>query len=116
MTSTHTSLAAARAPATLPLAALLQIPSTLVLRLDESVVECCTTALHSATAAARSAGLTPATGAVLLVDVEGVDVVASAAVLEVVAVEPPVVELLLLPQPVMSTPQTSAPASSGDRL
>jgi hypothetical protein len=51
-----------------------------------------------------------------LVDVEGVDVVAAAALLEVVAVVPLVAELLLLPQPAMSAPQTSAPASSGDRL
>ncbi len=118
MTSTHTSFAAARAPARLPLAALLQIPSTLLLTLAESVVALWTTALHSATAAARSAALTGLLGAVLVEDVEGVDVVAAAAgLLEVeVAVEPLVVELLLLPQPATSAPQSSALASSEDRL
>ncbi|MGO9320284.1 MAG: hypothetical protein ACLQBY_05730 [Solirubrobacteraceae bacterium] len=74
--------------------------------------------MHSATAAARSAALTGLLGAVLVEDVEGVDVVAAAAgLLEVeVAVEPLVVELLLLPQPATSAPQSSALASSEDRL
>ena len=120
MTSTHTSFAAARAPARLPLAALLQIPSTLLFRLAESVGDLWTTALHSATAAARSAALTGLLGAVLVEDVEGVDVVDAAAglleVVVVVAVEPLVVELLLLPQPATSAPQSSALASSEDRL
>jgi hypothetical protein len=52
------------------------------------------------------------------VDVEGVDAAAAAAfeVVDVVAVVPLVVVELLLPQPASNTPQTSAPASSGDRV
>ena len=53
-------------------------------------------------------------GVVLSVDVEGVDLDAAAALLEVVAVELLVLELL--PQPATSAPQISAPASSRDRL
>lgn len=117
MTSTHTSFAAARAPARLPLAALLQMPSTLLLRLAESVVAFWAMALHSATAAATSAELMGLAGVVLAVDVEGADVVAAVVVApDAVDVEPLVVELLLLPQPATSTPQSSALASSEDRL
>jgi hypothetical protein len=124
MTSTHTSLAAARAPATLPLAALLQIPSTLLFKLAESVVALWATALHAATACAKSAALTPL-GTVLGVEVDEVDVVEATAgalgadvelTTGVVAVEPLVVELLLLPQPATSAAQSSATASGKDRL
>jgi hypothetical protein len=126
MTSTHTSFAAARAPARLPSAALLQIPSTLPFRLADSVGALLTTALHSATAAASSAALTGPLGTVLALGVAGVDDdddvaagvldVVLAAAAGAVAVEPLVVELLLLPQPEISAAQSSAPANSGDRL
>jgi hypothetical protein len=120
ITSTHTSFAAARAPERLPLAALLQIPSALLFTLEDSVGACSTTDLHSATAAASVAALTGLPGVVLGVDVDGVELVAAAAgvldVVDVVAVEPLVVELPLLPQPAMSAPQSNAPTSSGDRF
>lgn len=57
MTSTHTSFAAARAPARSPSAALLQIASTFAFELLDSVGVALITDLHSATASATAAEL-----------------------------------------------------------
>lgn len=117
-TSTHTSLAAVRAPARSPLAALLQIPSSLAFTLAESVVAFCTADLQVATACARVAALTALVA--LVVPVGDVAVVAAAVelvagLLAVVVVEELVVELLL-PQPAMSAPQRSGTMSSERRV
>jgi hypothetical protein len=71
MTSTHTSLAARRAPSRLPSPALLQIASTFALALALSVGAALITDLHPATAAATAAEfVTPLDG-----EVDGVDAV-----------------------------------------
>jgi len=57
MTSAQTSLPAARAAARLPWAALLQMPSTLAFRLEESVGSLWMTDLHTATASATPAAV-----------------------------------------------------------
>jgi hypothetical protein len=115
MTSTHTSLAAARASARSPLAALLQIPSTLALVLEESVGSLWTIDLHSVTACATPAGLVGTLDvagggfdvAVVAGDVDVVPVAAgwvtliACAVVELLDVE------LLLPQPAMNTPASA---------
>jgi len=122
MTSAQTSLAAVRAAARLPLAALLQMPSTLDFRLAERVGSLCSIALHSATACATPTGL------VGTLDVAGGDFgvgvvvgdvdVFAVAVGWVTLIACAVVELfdveLLLPQPAMSTP-ASATTSHVDR-
>jgi hypothetical protein len=125
MTSTHTSLEAARAPARLPWAALLQMPSTLAFTVAESVGSFSTTALQIATYSATPA-LAAAPVAALGVVAGDVDVVAvvaglRAADVEVVAgvlaaVELLVVELTLLPHPAASAPQSSTARNTGDRL
>jgi hypothetical protein len=118
MTSAHTSLEAARAPARSPLAALAQIPSTLLLTLAGSVGSCSTIDLQSAAYSATPA----APDALVDVAVEGVEVVvAEAGVLGadfVVAIGVVVDELVveLLPHPATSAPQSAATTSSGDRL
>ncbi len=123
MTSTHTSLAAARAPARLPLAALLQMPSTLAFKLAESVGSRWITDLHTATACAKPTGLVGTPDVVVGEDVDVVPVVAG-----VELVVPPAallgagvellwlldVELLLLPQPAINTPPASATTSHLD--
>ncbi len=81
MTSAHTSLPAARAPARLPLAALLQIPSTLAFKLAESVGSLWIIDLHTATACA-----TPAAVVGTLVGTLGVFVGEDVDVVPVVAV------------------------------
>ncbi len=116
MTSTHTSLAAARAPARSPLAALLQIPSTLAFTFAESVGTLWIIDLQIATYS-----VTPAALAALGAVVGDVDVVAAlVAAVEVVAGLEVVVELLvvelLLPHPATSAALSSATASNGDRL
>ncbi len=80
MTSTQTSLAAARAPTRSPLAALLQIPSTLAFVLAESVGALWMIDLHSATATAMPAALAEPLDGVG----EDVDVVPVAAGVELV--------------------------------
>ncbi len=118
MTSTHTSLAAACAPARLPLAALLQIPSTLLFTLAESVGSRWTIDLHiataSATPAALAAPLEVVVGDVGAVLGAAVEVFTLAGVL-VAAFELLVVELLL-PHPATSTPQRSTATSQADRV
>lgn len=131
MTSTQTSFAAVRAPATSPWAALLQIPSTLAFTLAESVGSLSMIDLQIATywaTPAMLAGLLAALLGVVVGDgvvvggVEGFAVVTvmlcagvevAAGVLA--AVELLVVELLL-PHPEMSAPPSSAARSSGDRV
>src|SRR5665213_1690707 len=115
MISTHTSLAAARAPLRLPLAALLQIPSTLAFRLAESVGSRWITDLHSATASATPAE--PLDGMVGDVDVvavlAGVELVVALLGADVELLWLLVVELLL-PHPAMNTAPTSATTSRLD--
>jgi len=122
ITSAHTSLAAARAPARSPLAALLQTPSTLALVAAESVGALVMIDLHTATASATPAALV---GTVAGVDGD-VEVLAAGAGVELVV--PPAallgagvellwlldVELLLLPQPAINTPPASATTSHLD--
>jgi hypothetical protein len=145
MTSTHTSFAAARAPATSPEAALRQIPSTLLFTFAASdgsrwisslqIATYCLTAV-SGLIASLIPGVADFEVAVLDVAVVGVAVLDVAGVLAVVvevlagvlaaavevvagalvAVEPPVVELLLLPQAVISTAQSNPATNSEDRL
>ena len=77
MTAAHTSLPAARAPATSPLAALLQIPSTFAFKLAESVGSLWMIDLHTATACATPAavvGTLVGTLGVFAGDVAGEDV------------------------------------------
>ena len=80
MTSAHTSLAAARAPARSPLEALLQMPSTFAFKLEESVGSLWITDLHTATACATPAAvvgrLVGTLGAVAGADVDVVPLVA----------------------------------------
>jgi len=131
MTSAHTSLPAARAPARLPLAALLQIPSTLAFKLAESVGSLWIIDLHTATACATPAAVVGTLVGTLGVFVgEDVDVVpVVAVVVGDVDVVPVVagwvtlitcagVELLLdvelLPQPAINTP-ASATTSQVER-
>jgi hypothetical protein len=112
MTSPQTSLAAARAPATSPLAALLQIPSTFAFTLADSVGALWITDLHSATYWDTAAELGAA-----LVPVADVEVDAGAGLLVElvpVAVDPLVVELLLLPHPATSAPHSNAATNIGD--
>ena len=137
ITSTHTSLAAARAPARLPAAALLQIPSTLLLVLAASVGSCAMSNLQIATYSFTpeasvgligNAGVVEVVAAGLLGGVVGVaagvvvavvaGVLAAVEVLAgaVVAVEPPIVELPLLPQAARNAEHNSATASSAIRL
>ena len=109
MTSSHTSFAAARAPARSPSAALLQIASTFAFVLAPSVGASLITDLHSATASARPAelaGLGVVLGVldVVPVDDAGVElVVAVVAAVELLVEE----ELLLLPHPAMNTLPTT---------
>lgn len=115
MTSTHTSFAAWRAPARLPSAALLQIPSTFAFALAASVGAALITDLHSATAAATAAELgTPLE--VVLADVDAVPVPVDAGVELVAAVELLwlLVEELLLPHPATNTLPTIATANHLD--
>ena len=105
MTSSHTSFAAARAPARSPSAALLQIASTFAFVLAPNVGASLITDLHSATASATPAELA-GLGIVLgVLDVVPVDVGVELVVPPVAAVEPLwlLVEELLLPQPAMNT-------------
>ena len=118
ITSSHTSFAAARAAATLPLAALLQIASTLLLASELSVGARLITDLHSVTAAASWAALMGPLG-MTLVGGAAEEVVAAAVLVVaagVLAVEPLVVELPPLPQPQISAEHSTTPASSWDRL
>jgi hypothetical protein len=125
-TSTHTSLAAACAPARSPLAALLQIPSSLPFTVAESVVAFCTADLQAATAAANVAALVVPVVPTVLVEVVVADVavlafavellvVLVAGVLAAVVVELLVVELLL-PHPARSAPHSSGTTSSERRV
>ena len=114
MTSSHTSFAAARAPARSPSAALLQIASTFAFVLAPSVGASLITDLHSATASARPAELA-GLGVVLgVLDVVPVvlgvlDVVPVVLGVELVAAVELLVEeeLLLLPHPAMNTLPTT---------
>jgi hypothetical protein len=101
MTSTHTSFAAARAPARSPSAALLQIASTFAFELPDSVGAALITDLHSATASATAAELGAVLGvlAVLAVPVAlGAELVAAVELLWLLVEE----LLLLLPHPAMN--------------
>lgn len=131
MTSAQTSLPAARAPARSPWAALLQMPSTLAFRLEESVGSLWMIDLHAATACATPAAvvgmLVGTLGVLVAVVVGDVDVVP---VLVVVVGEVDVVPVLavvlagwatlvelldvelLLPQPARSAPLVSARTSN----
>ena len=126
MTSAHTSLAAARAPARSPLAALWQMLSTLSFTLAESVGSLWMIDLHTATACA-----TPAAVVGTLVGTLGVFVGDVGAVFVLLRVELLVfvaaallgagVELLwllvvelLLPHPASNTPPMSATTSHVD--
>jgi hypothetical protein len=101
------------------LAALAQIPSTLLLTLAASVGSCSTIDLQSAAYSATPA----APDALVDVAVEGVELVAAGAgelgadlvVAIGVVVEELVVELLL-PHPATSAAQSATATSSGDRL
>lgn len=144
ITSTHTSFEAARAPARLPAAALLQIPSTLLLVLAGSVGSRAMInlqiAVYSFTPEA-SVGVSGAAGVLAVVVVVGLlgaagggvagvlavvagalDVVAVVlAAVEVVAgalvaVEPLVVELPLLPHAARSAEHNNARTSGAVRL
>jgi hypothetical protein len=125
MTSAQTSLPAARAAARLPWAALLQMPSTLAFRLEESVGSLWMTDLHTATASATPAAVVGTfvgtlgvlVGVEVLVEVLVGDVdVVPVLVVPVLAVAlagwVTLVELLgvelLLPQPARSAPPASA--------
>lgn len=124
MTSAQTSLPAARAAARLPWAALLQMPSTLAFKLEESVGSLWMIDLHTATASATPAAvvgmLVGTLGVLVEVLVGGVDVVPVLAPVLAVVVAGWVtlitcagVELLLdvellLPQPARSAPPASA--------
>jgi hypothetical protein len=136
MTSAQTSLPAARAAARLPWAALLQMPSTLAFRLEESVGSLWMIDLHAATASATPAavvgmlvGMLGVLVAVLVGDVDvvpvvvvvggEVDVVPVLAVVLagwVTVITCAGVELLdvelLLPQPARSAPLVSARTSN----
>lgn len=110
MTAAHTSLPAARAPATSPLAALLQIPSTFAFKLAESVGSLSMTDLHTATACATPAavvGMLVGTLGVVAGDVAVVvgwvtlTTCAGVELLWLVVVE------LLLPQPAINTPASA---------
>lgn len=131
-TSTQTCLAAARAPARLPLAAFAQIPSSLLFVVPGSVGSRAMIDLqmsaYSAAPAAPTAAAVGRLGVEALVAVEvddfaavvGVVGVVVAAALEVfagvvVAVELVVPEPLLLPHPAISAPQSSAAASDENR-
>jgi len=102
MTSTHTSFAAACAPARSPSAALLQIPSTFAFALPDRVGAALITDLHSATASATAAELDGVLG-VLAVPVVPVllevELVAAGELLWLLVEE----LLLLLPHPAMNT-------------
>jgi len=118
MTSSHTSFAAARAPARSPSAALLQIDSTFAFVLDPSVGASLITDLHSATAsatAAESAAFGVVLGVLLVLEAvpvdAGVELVVAAGELLWLLVEE---ELLLLPQPAMNTLPMSATTSHLD--
>ncbi len=108
MTSSHTSFAAARAPARSPSAALLQIASTFAFVLALSVGASLITDLHSATASARPAELA-GLGIVLgVLDVVPVDGGVELVVVPVVAAVEPLwllveEEELLLPHPATNT-------------
>jgi hypothetical protein len=134
ITSTHTSFAAARAPARLPAAALLQIPSTLLLVLAGSVGSRAMInlqiAVYSFTPEA-SVGVSGVVGVVAVVVDVLVAVVVVVGVLAVVAgvlaavelvagvlvaVEPLVVELPLLPQAARSAEHNNATTGSAVRL
>ncbi len=113
MTSSHTSFAAARAPARSPSAALLQIASTFALVLAPSVGASLITDLHSATASATAAEL-GAPGVVLgVLDVVpvggGVELVAAGELLWLL-----VEEEELLPHPAMNTLPTTTTTSHLD--
>jgi hypothetical protein len=131
MTSTQTCLAAARAPARLPLAALAQIPSSLLFRFPGSVgsrwmIDLQMSA-YSAAPAPPTAAAVGRLGVEVLLAVEvddfgavvGVVGVVAAAVEVfagvVVAVELVVPELLLLPHPAMNAPQSSTATSDENR-
>ncbi len=115
-------MAAVRAPATLPLPALLQIPSTLAFTLDDSVPALAMIDLQIATYCAATAAPAAPGGmdgvdvdvgvGVLVPEVAGVGVVAGA----LVPVDPLVVELLLLPHAAINAPQSSASTRSTRRL
>jgi hypothetical protein len=109
MTSTQIALAAARAPAMSPLAAFLQILSTLTLRLAGRVAALRSTDSHAATACCTAAPFAPATlGAGVELVVEGVEL---GAVVEVVAAGLEVLLLVVEPPP-PPQPATSAPPAS----
>ena len=127
MTSTHTSFAAARAPARSPLAALLQIPSTFAFTLAESVGARWITLWHWATICCTARPLAPP-AEVVLAGVDAVPVAAEpvdgvlavlagvtgvlAAGVELVWLED--VVLLLLPQPASNAAPATATASHVD--
>jgi hypothetical protein len=109
MTSAHTSLPAARAPARLPLAALLQMPSTLAFKLAESVGSLWIIDLHTATACATPAAvvgtLVGTLGVFVGEDVDVVPVVAGWVTLIACAGVELLLDVeLLLPQPAINTP------------
>jgi hypothetical protein len=130
MTSTQTCLAAARAPARLPLAALAQIPSSLPFRFPGSVgsrwMIDLQTAAYSAAPAVPTAAAVGRLGVevVLAVEVDDFGVVVGvvgvvAAAVEVFAAAGAAVELvvleLLLPHPATSAPQSSTATSDENR-
>lgn len=127
MTSAQTSLPAARAPARSPWAALLQMPSTLAFRLEESVGSLWMIDLHAATASATPAAvvgmLVGTLGVLVDVLVGDVDVVVVVVVVVgevdvvpvlavVVAGWVTLVELLLDVEPLLPQPARSAPPAS----
>jgi hypothetical protein len=134
MTSAQTSLPAARAAARLPWAALLQMPSTLAFRLEESVGSLWMTDLQTATASATPTvpvGMPDVLAGVEVVpvvvvvagDVDVVvvgDVVVGVAVAAVAGDVVVGVELLdvelLLPQPAINTPASATTSQVECRL
>lgn len=129
ITSTHTSLAAARAAAALPSEAFAQIPSTLLLTLAASLgsrsMISLQIATYSLTIAALAAELPASAGVVVVAVLAGllgvelvvlVGVLAAVVVGALVDVVPLVVELALLPQAARSAEHNSARTSSEIRL
>jgi hypothetical protein len=118
MTSSHTSFAAARAPARSPSAALLQIDSTFAFVLAPSVGASLITDLHSATASATAAEL--GTPGVVLGVLGVLDVVPVGGVVELVVAAGELLwllveeEELLLPHPAMNTLPITTTASHMD--
>jgi hypothetical protein len=119
-TSAHASLAALRAPARSPFAALLQISSTFAFELGASFDARTTADLHTATAACTPSALPTPLGVVGVLDVVGLVAALAGAAVEVVwLLEVELLELLpelleLLPQPAIDALAASATVSHMD--